>query len=93
MTAKLERQIRRKWVSCLPDIEVFFERMRDKDDSISPLTFLEYREKYFQELVIWRKTKEEFYLPKRNFKPIRHKKVLETLKPKDGDFFGICNFL
>ena len=55
--------------------------MRDKDESISSLIFLEGSKKYFQELVIWKETKEEFYLPKQNFKPIKHKKVLETPKP------------
>ena len=34
---KLERQIRKKWVKSLPDIVVFFERMKDKDESVNPL--------------------------------------------------------
>ena len=67
--------------------------MQDKDESISLLTFLEDSQKYFQKLVIWKETKQEFYLPKRNFKPIRHKKVLGTPESKDKDFFGIFNFL
>ena len=57
---KLNRQIQRKLVSCLPDIKVFFERMQDKDESISFLKILGDSKKYFQELVIWKETKEDF---------------------------------
>lgn len=48
--SKLERQIRKKWVKSLPDIEVFFERIKDKDESVNPLKFLEESELYFQKL-------------------------------------------
>ena len=77
---KLERQIRKKRVKSLPDIVVFFERMKDKDESANPLKRLEENELYFLKLVIWTETKEEFYLPARIFKPIRHKKVYRTAK-------------
>ena len=75
---KLERQIRKKWDKCLPDIKFFFEKMKDKDDSVNPLKYLDESEMYFQSLVIWKETKEELYLPTKNFKPTRHKKVLGT---------------
>ena len=78
---KLERQIRKKWDKSLTNIEIFFERMKDKDESVNPLRFLEESELYFQSLVIWKETKEELYLPTRNFKPIRHRKVYRTVKP------------
>ena len=78
---KLERQIRKKWVKSLPDIVVFFERMKDKDESVNPLKRLEENELYFLKLVIWKETKEEFYLPARSFKLIRHKRVYRTAKP------------
>ena len=81
----MERQIRKKWDSCLPDIEdfffFFFERMRDTDDSVNLLKFLEDSQKYFEELLVWKETKKEFHLPIRNFKPKRHEKVHETAKP------------
>ena len=28
---KLERNIRKKWKECLPDIEIFFEKIKAKD--------------------------------------------------------------
>ena len=52
--------------------------MKDKDDSVNPLKYLDESEMYFQSLVIWKETKEELYLPTKNFKPTRHKKVLGT---------------
>ena len=78
---KKKRQIRKKWDKFLTNIEIFFERMRDKNESVNPLRFLEESELYFQSLVIWKETKQELYLPTRNFKPIRHKKVHGTVKP------------
>lgn len=75
---KLERQIRKKWDECLPDIKIFFEKMKDKDDPVNPLKYLDESEMYFQSLVIWKETKEELYLPTKKFKPTRHKKVLGT---------------
>ena len=59
----------------------FFERMRDTDDSVNLLKFLEDSKKYFEELLVWKETKKEFHLPIRNFKPKRHEKVHETAKP------------
>ena len=56
----------------------FFEKMKDEDDPVNPLKYLDESEMYFQSLVIWKETKEELYLPTKNFKPTRHKKVLGT---------------
>ena len=78
---KLERQIRKKRDKSLTNTEIFFKRMKDKDESVSPLRFLEESELYFQSLVISKKKKEELYLPTRNFKAIRQKNVYETVKP------------
>ena len=78
---KLKRQIRRKWDSCLPYLGVFFERINAKDDSVNPLKFGDNNEKYFQELLKWKDEKEELYLPIRNYKLKRHKKLYWTAKP------------
>ena len=78
---KLERQIRKKRDKSLTNTEIFFERMKDKDESVNSLRFLEESELYFQSLVISKKKKEELYLPTRNFKAIRQKNVYETVKP------------
>ena len=78
---KLERQIRKKRDKSLTNTEIFFERMKDKDESVNPLRFLEESELYFQSLVISKKKKEELYLPTRNFKAIRQNNVYETVKP------------
>ena len=82
MIPKLERQIRKKCDKSLPNIEIFFERMKDKYESVNPLRlFLEESELYFQSLAIWKEKKEGIYISIRNFKPIRHKKVYGTAKP------------
>ena len=78
---KLEREIRRKWNNCLPDVEILLERIGDKDDSVNPLKLDENSEKYFQELLKWKEEKEEIYLPIRNFKFKRHEIVYWTAKP------------
>ena len=78
---KLERQIRKKRDKSLTNTEIFFERMKDKDESVNSLRFLEESELYFQSLVISKKKKEELYLSTRNFKAIRQKNVYETVKP------------
>ena len=48
---------------------------------MNPLKFGDNNEKYFQELLKWKDEKEELYLPIRNYKLKRHKKVYWTAKP------------
>ena len=44
---------------------MFFERLRDKDESINPSKFSEESEKYFELLIKWKETKEQFYATKK----------------------------
>ena len=69
----------------------FFERLRDKDESIDPSKFSEESEEYFELLIKWKETKEQFYLTKK-FKCFGLKKILGNVKPLRwwfflGDFF------
>ena len=51
---KLERNIRRKWKTHLPNINIFFKRVKDMDRKFSPIFYLNDKdcEKYFEKLLI-----------------------------------------
>ena len=75
---KLERNIRRKWKTHLPNINIFFERVKDMDRQFSPVLYLNDNdyEKYFEKLLIWKESNEKDHLSRRPFlafEPCRHK--------------------
>ena len=75
---KLERNIRRKWKTHLPNINIFFERVKDMDRQFSPVLYLNDNdyEKYFEKLLIWKELNEKDHLSRRPFlafEPCRHK--------------------
>ena len=39
LLSKLERHIRRKWTTCLPDINISFETIKAKGTQFNPTTF------------------------------------------------------
>ena len=78
---KLERNIRRKWKTHKPNINIFFERVKNMDRQFSPVFYLNENdcEKYFEKLLIWKESNEKDYLSRRPFlafEPNRHKKLI-----------------
>ena len=77
LLSKLERHIRRKWKTCLPDINISFERIKAKGTQFNPTTFSNNNdtEEYFELLVLWKELKGKDYLTlKPRYQPYRHKK-------------------
>ena len=77
---ELERK-RRKWKTHLPNINIFFERVKDMDRQFSPVLYLNDNdwEKYFEKLLIWKESIEKDYLSRRPFLAFdsyRHKKLI-----------------
>ena len=78
---KLERNIGRKCKTHLPNINIFFKRVKDMDRQFSPVLYLNDNdcEKYFEKLLIWKESNEKDYLLRRPFlafEPYRHEKAI-----------------
>ena len=74
---RLERNIKRKWATDLPNVKLFLERIRGKDETIKPISFFYDGEGYFEHLFLWKIVREmELLHPKHFIKPRRHKKIL-----------------
>ena len=58
----------------LPNVNLFLERIREKDETIKPTSFFYDSERYFEHLFLWKIVKEiELLRPKHFIKPRRHK--------------------
>ena len=75
---RLERNIKRKWVDDLSKVDLFLERIRERDKDIKPTSLFFFdSESYFEHLLLWKIGKEmELLRPKHFIKPKRHKKIL-----------------
>ena len=51
---RLERNIRRKWLKSLPDVELFLTFVKDKYDCFNPFYFNNNSEDYFETLQRWK---------------------------------------
>ena len=67
----------------LPVVDILFEKIKAKDIPFNPVNFYkDYdSEKYFELLILWKgKNKKEHLTSRPQYKPYRHKKVLEKSK-------------
>ena len=72
---------RRKWKTHVPNINIFFKRVKDMDGQFTPALYLDSNdcEKYFEKLLIWKESNEKDYLLRRPFlafEPYRHEKAI-----------------
>ena len=51
---RLERNIRRKWLKSLPDVELFLKFVKDKYNRFNPFSFNNNSEDYFETLQRWK---------------------------------------
>ena len=58
---KFEKNIRRKWKTHVPNINIFFKRVKDMDGQFTPALYLDSNdcEKYFEKLLIWKESNEK----------------------------------
>ena len=69
-------RLERKWTDDLPNVNLFLERMRERDQMIKPTSFFFDSESYFEHLLLWKIVKEDELLqPRHLIKPKRHKKT------------------
>lgn len=74
---KLERNIRRKWVKDLPNVNIILEKIKRSDDSVKPINLFQTKDsKQYFELSIRIKDVLETNHERRHFKPRRHRKIL-----------------
>ena len=74
---RLERNIKRKWAADLPNVKLFLEKIRERDETIKPISFFYDGEGYFEHLFLWKIVREmELLRPKHFIKRRRHKKIL-----------------
>ena len=77
---RLERNIKRKWMDDLPNVNLLLEKMRERDQQIKPtsfffLLFFFENESYLEHLLLWKIVKEDELLQARHIiKLKRHKK-------------------
>ena len=74
---KIERNIRKKWVKDLPDVDIVLERIKANDQRFNPRNIFEKYDskKYFELFVIWKEKYEHLHLLERlPFRPYRQKK-------------------
>ena len=72
---RLERNIKRKWVDDLPNVNLFSERIKERDEEIKPISFFFDSGSYFEHLLLWKIAKEmELLRPRHLMKPKSHKK-------------------
>ena len=72
----LTRLEREKWVADLPNVNLFLERIRERDETVKPILFFYDSEGYFEYLFLWKIVKEDELLRARHLiKPRRHKKT------------------
>ena len=74
---KRERNIRKKWVKDLPNVDIILDKIERGDQSVRQINFLvEYdAEKYFELLILMNEDLERSHEVSR-FKPRRHQKIL-----------------
>ena len=74
---KLEKNIRKKWVKDLPNVDIILKKMERGNQSVRPINFLEEydAEKYFELLILMKEDLERSHELSR-FKPHRHQKIL-----------------
>ena len=74
---RLERNIKRIWVDDLLNVNLFSERIRERDEEIKPISFFFFDcGSYFEHLLLWKIAKEmELLRPRHLLKPKRHKKT------------------
>ena len=65
---RLERNIKRKWVDELPNVNLFLERLRERDQTIKPTSFFFDSKSYFEHLLLWKNVKENELLQPRHYK-------------------------
>ena len=74
---RLERNIKRKWVDDLPNVNLFSERIKERDEEIKPISFFFDSGSYFEHLLLWKIAKEmELLRPRHLMKPKVIRKLL-----------------
>ena len=72
----LTRLEREKWVADLPNVNLFLERIRERDETVKPILFFYNSKGYFKHLFLWKIVKEDEWLKLRHLiKLKRHKKT------------------
>ena len=72
----LTRLEREKWVTDLPNVNLFLERIRERDETVKPILFFYNSKGYFKHLFLWKIVKEDEWLKLRHLiKLKRHKKT------------------
>ena len=69
---RLEKNVKRKWVADLPNVNLFLERIREGDEEIKTSFFFD-SESYSEHVLLWKIAKEMELLHRRHLiKPKRN---------------------
>ena len=75
----LKRNIRKKWLKCLPDIDFFIKQIEIKNKELDPFKYWYHSEDYFEKIMLLKEISHALFPPKKRRN--KKKKYFKVYKP------------